>query len=230
MFSSLTEYLFFPLLSPSHPSPPCLKPSHPSLPHASSPCLKPSPCSSPCLKPMPSPCLKPMPQAHPSLPQPSLSPMPQVQPSLFPLIPDYRKSCVFLFSCFLGNLLQKKRNRRLRWNRSEILSRTSARARSGEPSRPRSRKISIFDFFNAEHGQSVATARSAPKFYPSNTCLGRSGAFCRPHSRRISIFGGGRGWQNCQNPHAAAAAVAAAAAHDELWSAQTLPPLPRTQE
>ena len=59
--------LFFPLLSPSHPSPPCLKPSHPSLPHASSPCLKPSPSSSPCLKPMPSPCLKPMPQAHPPL-------------------------------------------------------------------------------------------------------------------------------------------------------------------
>ena len=46
--------LFFPLLSPSHPS----------LPHASSPCLKPSPSSSPCLKPMPSPWLKPMPQAH----------------------------------------------------------------------------------------------------------------------------------------------------------------------
>ena len=81
----------FPLFSPSHPSPPCLKPSHPSLPHASSPCLKPSPCSSPCLKPMPSPCLKPMPQAHPSLPQPSLSPMPQVQPSLFPLLRPYSK-------------------------------------------------------------------------------------------------------------------------------------------
>ena len=57
--------LFFPLLSPSHPS----------LPHASSPCLKPSPSSSPCLKPMPSPCLKPMPQAH-----------------LFPLIRPYRIS------------------------------------------------------------------------------------------------------------------------------------------
>ena len=123
------------------------------------------------------------------------------------------------------NLFRKKRNRRLRWNRSEILSRTSARARSGEPSRPRSRKISIFEFFNAEHGQSVATARTAPKFYPSNTCLGRSGAFCRPNSRKKHLWMGGRPGpegQNRQNPHAAAAA----AAHDELWSAQTLPPLP----
>ena len=63
-FQCLIEYLFSPLLSPCHPSPPCLMPRHRSFPHASSPCLKPSPSSSPCLKPMPSPCLKPMPQAH----------------------------------------------------------------------------------------------------------------------------------------------------------------------
>ena len=60
--------LFFPLLSPSHPSPPCLEPSHPSLPHASSPCLKPSPSSSPCRTPLPRPCLKPIPLFHVSSP------------------------------------------------------------------------------------------------------------------------------------------------------------------
>ena len=68
--------LFFPLLSPSHPS----------LPHALSSCLKPSPSSSPCLKPMPSPCLKRMPQAHASLPQPSPSSMLQAQTPLPSLI------------------------------------------------------------------------------------------------------------------------------------------------
>ena len=79
--------LFFPLLSPSHPS----------LPHASSPCLKPSPSSSPCLKPMPSPCLKPMPQAH-----------------LFPLIRPYSNVMIFAFSRFPKNLFRNKRNRRSR--------------------------------------------------------------------------------------------------------------------
>ena len=42
-------------------------------------------------------------------------------------------------TCFL-----KKRNRRFHENRSEILSRTAARARSGDFSRPRSRRSAIF--------------------------------------------------------------------------------------
>ena len=73
VFSSLTEYLFFPLLSPSHPS----------LPHASSPCLPAHPqahTSSPCQ------VAKPMPQAHASLPQPSPSSVLQAQTPLPSLI------------------------------------------------------------------------------------------------------------------------------------------------
>ena len=45
----------------------------------------------------------------------------------------------FSKTCFL-----KKRNRRFHENRGEILSRTAAKRRSGDPCRPHSRTISIF--------------------------------------------------------------------------------------
>ena len=100
-FSSFINYHFFPLFSPSHPSPPCLRPSHPSLPHASRPCLKPSPSSSPCLEPMPSLCLKPMPLFPSHQAWPSLSSMLQPRPRISELGPIWIPELGFEPTIFL---------------------------------------------------------------------------------------------------------------------------------